>query len=139
MFAVFVACDDLRETFFEACEEPQSAYAGNALSWTMHCARPSPIEDKTGSANIRHATTFAADRVQAESVVVNRDNPVESDGRFLARMQRLGTCEAGTKPGDMTLMYWQVSGEETLKARQKRDVYSEIDYYRRFTALRLAR
>lgn len=124
----------------EACEDPRPAYAGNVLSWTMHCAGPSPIEDKTGRTDIRHATTFVAtDRVQAESVVVNRDNLVESDGRFLARMEHLGACEAGTKPGDMTLMHWQVNGEETLKARQKRDVYSEIDYYRRFTASRLAR
>lgn len=124
----------------ETCEGPQPAFAGNTFSWTMHCAGPSPIENKTGKTDIRHTTTFVAgDQTQGESVIINRDNLVESDGRFLTRMQHLGACEAGTKPADMTLMHWRVNGEETLKARQKRDVYSEIEYYRKFTASRLQR
>lgn len=124
----------------ERCEDPQTEFSGNTFSWNMHCSGPSPIENKTGKTDIRHATTFIADdRTQAESVIANRDNLVESDGRFVTQMQHLGACEAGMQPADMTLMHWRVNGEETLKARQKRNVYSEIEYYRKFTASRLQR
>jgi hypothetical protein len=124
----------------ETCDEPRPTLAGNMLSWTMHCSGPSPIEDKTGKTDIRHATTFTSDdETRAESAIVNRDNVVQSRGKFLTRMKRLGACESGLKPGDMMLMHWRVNGEETLKARQSRNVYDETANHKAFTASRLNR
>ncbi|GGE51232.1 hypothetical protein GCM10007276_30380 [Agaricicola taiwanensis] len=124
----------------ETCEEPKPALSGNVLSWAMHCRGPSPIEDKIGKTDIRHATTFVSGReTAAEIVIINRDNLVQSHGRFLTRMERRGTCDSGLKPGDMMLMHWRVNGEETLKARQSRNIYDEIEHQKAFTASRLAR
>jgi hypothetical protein len=39
----------------------------------------------------------------------------------------------------MTLLHWRVNGEETLKARQTRNVHDEIEHYKTFTASRLDR
>lgn len=83
----------------ETCEEPQASVSGNVLSWTMHCSGPSPIEDKIGKTDIRHSTTFVnGDETSAESVIVNRDNLVQSHGRFETRMKRLGDCKGSLKP-----------------------------------------
>lgn len=37
------------------------------------------------------------------------------------------------------LMHWRVNGEETLKARQLRNIRREIENHKAFTASRLAR
>jgi hypothetical protein len=122
------------------CEEPQPSISRNVLSWTMHCSGPSPIEDKIGKTDIRHSTTFVSgDETNAESVIINRDNLVQSRGRFETRMKRLGDCTGGLKAGGMTLLHWRVNGEETLKARQMRNIHREIENHQAFTASRLAR
>ena len=127
-------------TLNETCEEPRPALSGNVLSWTMHCSGPSPREDKIGRADIRHAITFtSAAEAQAETVVVNRDEVVQSRGRFVMRMKHVGVCESGLEPGDMVLMHWRVNGEETLKARQNRNVHDEIANQKAFMAFRLGR
>ncbi len=124
----------------ESCEEPQPKLSGNVLSWEMHCSGPSPIEDKIGKTDIRHATTFiAGEETRAQSVIVNRDNLIRSRGQFLTHMKRLGPCEGGSKPGDMMLMHWRVDGQETLKARQSRNVYDEIANHKLFTRSQLSR
>jgi len=127
-------------TLNETCNEPQPTLSGNVLSWTMHCAGPSPIEDKIGKSDIRNTTTFEAhDETHSETVIINRDNLVQSHGRFHAEMKRTGICEGGLKPGDMILKHWRVNGEETLKARQRRNVHDEIANHKAFTASRLGR
>lgn len=124
----------------ERCEEPQPTLSGNTLAWTMRCAGPSPIEDKIGKTDIRHTATFVGgDETRAETVIINRDNLIRSRGRFVTQMKRTGACESGSKPGDMMLMHWRVNGEETLKARQRRNLYDEITNHKTFTASRLAR
>ncbi|OHV79444.1 DUF3617 family protein [Rhizobium sp. LCM 4573] len=123
----------------ETCEEPQSKLSDNSLSWTMHCSGPSPIEDKIGKTYIQHSTTFlASDEARSESVIVNRDNLIQSRGSFVTRMKRLGACQDSLQPGDMMLMHWRVNGEETLKGRQSRNIYSEIANHIEFTKSRLA-
>ncbi|MGH6763664.1 MAG: DUF3617 family protein [Phyllobacterium sp.] len=124
----------------ETCEEPEFKRSGNTLFWTMHCAGPSPIENKIGTTDIRHTTAFVtSDETRAESVIVNRDNLIQSEGQFVTSMKRAGTCDGGLKAGDMMLMHWRVNGEETLKARQRRNVYDEIANHKLFTASRLDR
>jgi hypothetical protein len=124
----------------ETCEEPQPELSGNTLSWTMRCSGPSPIDDRIGKTDIRHEITFeASGETRATSVVENRDNLIQSHGQFRTHMTRLGECEGGAKPGDMTLLNWRVNGEETLKARQTRNVYNEIEHFKTFTASRLDR
>lgn len=111
----------------QICEAPQFAVEGNDVSWTMRCPAR---RDEARVSDIRHITTFVApDRVQAETVIVNRGGQVQSQGKFVARMEHLGACEGGMQPGDMLLMHWRINDEETLKARQKRTVYSEIEHY----------
>ncbi|MGI6854991.1 DUF3617 domain-containing protein [Mesorhizobium sp. 1B3] len=124
----------------ETCEEPQPSVSGNVLSWAMHCSGPSLIEDKIGKTDIRHSTTFVnGEETSAESVIVNRDNLVQSHGRFETRMRRLGDCKGSLKAGEMMLMHWRVNGEETLKGRQMRNIRREIENHKAFTASRLAR
>ncbi|TKT78316.1 hypothetical protein [Aquamicrobium sp. LC103] len=124
----------------EACEEPRPTISSNILSWTMQCSGPSKTENKTRKTEVQHTTTFvSSDETRAETVIVNRGNIAESHGRFLARMKRFGKCEGGLKPGEMTLVHWRVNGEETLKARQSRNIYEEIENRKAFTASRLAR
>ncbi len=124
----------------ERCDEPKPVFKEGRLSWSMYCSGPSPIEDKIGKTEIRHATTFVSDEeTRAETVVVNRDNLIRSNGRFDTVMKRLGACEEGGKAGDMLMMHWRVNGEETLKARQFRNVFEELDNSRTFTASRLNR
>jgi hypothetical protein len=124
----------------ERCEEPQPTLSGNTLSWTMHCSGPSPMDDKIGKTEVRHTTTFVAgDETRAETVIINRDNLIQSRGRFITQMKRKGVCHSGWMPGDMMLMHWRVNGEETLKARQRRNLYDEIANHKTFTASRLAR
>ncbi|TWG92109.1 hypothetical protein L598_005000000100 [Mesorhizobium sp. J18] len=124
----------------ERCEEPQPTLSGNTYAWTMRCAGPSPIEDKIGKTDIRHTVTFVGgDETRAETVIINRDNLIRSRGRFVTQMKRTGACESGSKPGDMMLMHWRVNGEETLKARQRRNLYDEIANHKAFTASRFAR
>ncbi len=111
------------------CEAPQFAVAGNDFSWTMQCAATDYNATRTSA--IRHMATFdGADHMQAETSIVNRGGPIQGEGRFIARMERIGACESGMQPGDMLLMHWRVNGEETLKGRQKRTVNSEIEHYK---------
>jgi hypothetical protein len=127
-------------TLNETCGEPDFAASGNGVSWTMHCSGPSPVEDKIGKTDIRHTTTWATpDETRAEIDIVNRDNLIQSRGRFLVHMKRVGACEGDMKPGDMMLMHWRVNGEETLKSRQRRNVYDEIATQKKFTASQLRR
>src|SRR5690606_22560816 len=112
----------------ETCAAPQFAVAGNEFSGTMQCRARS--ENGTRSSDIRHAATFvAADRAQSETVVLNRGGAIQSQGRFVARMEHIGVCEQGMQPGDMLLMHWRIDGEETLKGRQRRTVHGEIKHY----------
>ncbi|WP_017522901.1 DUF3617 domain-containing protein [Pusillimonas noertemannii] len=124
----------------ERCDEPKAVFKDGRLSWSMYCSGPSPIEDKIGKTDVRHATTFVgSDETQSETVVVNRDNLIRSKGRFDTVMKRLGACEEGKKAGDMLMMHWRVNGEETLKARQFRNVFEELENSKTFTASRLNR
>jgi len=124
----------------ETCKEPRPAFSGNVLSWRMHCAGPSPIEDKIGKTDVRNTTTFVSgDETRSKTIIINRDNLIQGRGRFQVDMKRIGTCEGGLLPGDMTLMHWRVNGEETLKARQSRNVHEEIASHKAFTASRLGR
>jgi hypothetical protein len=127
-------------TLNETCEEPQPGVSGNRLEWTMHCSGPSRIEDKIGRTDIRHLTIFeSSDETRAKSTIVNRDNLIQSDGHFSIHMKRVAACPGGLRPGDMRLMHWRVNGEETLKARQSRNLYNEIANHKTFTASQLAR
>lgn len=122
----------------EICEEPRLTFQGNSLSWTMSCSGPSIIEDKIGKTDVRHTTSFLNDNeTRAESIVINRDNLIHSDGRFVTHMQRLGACDGDFKPGDMMLRHWRVNGEETLKGRQLRSLFEEIATNKALTASRL--
>jgi len=124
----------------ERCDEPKAVFKDGRLSWSMHCSGPSPIEDKIGKTDVRHATTFVgSDETRSETVVVNRDNLIQSKGHFGTEMKRLGACEENQKAGDMLLMHWRVNGEETLKARQFRNVFEEVANSKTFTASRLNR
>jgi len=55
-----------------------------------------------------------------------RERQAGGAGRFVTRMQHLGPCEAGLRPGDMMLMHWRVNGEETLKGRQRSTIPDQI-------------
>jgi len=124
----------------ETCEEPRPVFKSGELSWAMHCSGPSPIEDKIGKTDIRHSATFTGDEeTRAETIVVNRDNLIHSNGRFTTRMKRLGACPQGRKSGDMLLMHWRVNGEETLKGRQHRNVFEEIANNKTLIRSRLGR
>lgn len=124
----------------EACKEPQPSISGNVLSWTMQCSNPSPTGDMVGRSDVRHTTTFVTDEeTRSESVVVSSDKLNRSPGQFLTHMKRVGVCKGELKPGSMTLMHWRANGEETLKARQIRNIYQEIENQKSFTASRLSR
>ncbi|MGB6104810.1 MAG: hypothetical protein WBF88_13305 [Pusillimonas sp.] len=124
----------------EACDEPRPVYSQGVLSWAMHCQGPSHVDDKVGKTDIRHSTSFiSGSETRAESVIVNRDNLIHSNGRFLTHMKRLGDCGGGLTPGGMLLMHWRVNGEETLKARQRRNVFEDVANSKVFTASSLGR
>ncbi|PWJ82249.1 hypothetical protein C7441_10915 [Pseudaminobacter salicylatoxidans] len=124
----------------EICEEPQASVSGNVLSWSMHCSGPSPSADKTGTSDVRHKTTFVSnEETRAETAVVNQDKRSRSHGQFFTHMKHVGSCEGGLRPGDMMLTNLLVNGEETLKARQLRNIYREIEDQKLFTASRLSR
>jgi hypothetical protein len=124
----------------ETCGEPEFTASGDAVAWTLYCSGPSPAEGEIRKTEIRYTTTWTApDETRAEIDIVNRDNLIQSRGRFLVRMKRVGACEANRKPGDMMLMHWRVNGEETLKSRQNRNVYDEIANRKALTASRLRR
>ena len=110
------------------CEAPRLERSGNVLSWTMRCTGVSPAGGGDVASEVRHATTFVSDtRTSTETVVANRaGSTARSGGRFLARMERVGPCEAGMRPGDMVLAHWRIGGEETLKARRRSTVAGEI-------------
>jgi hypothetical protein len=124
----------------KTCEEPQPSISGNVLFWTMHCSGPLSAGGKTGVSDVRHTTTFVTgDETRAESVIVNRDKLIPSHGQFFTHMKRVGACSGESKPGDMVLMHWRANGEETLKARQIRNVYDEIANHKTLTASPLGR
>lgn len=122
----------------ERCEEPRPTVSGNMLSWTMHCSGPSP-DDTIGKTEVRHTATFVTGDVSRAETIINRDNLIQSHGRFVTQMTRTGLCQSGWKPGDMMLMHWRVNGEETLKARQRRNLHDEIANHKASKASRLAR
>ena len=110
------------------CEAPRAGLSGDVLWWTMRCTGAVPVAGRHAASEVRHATTFVSDtRTNAETVVASRAGPTtRGGGRFLARMKRVGPCEAGMQPGDMVLAHWRVGGEETLKARLRSTVAGEI-------------
>ncbi|HWK68113.1 MAG TPA: DUF3617 family protein [Rhizobiaceae bacterium] len=123
-----------------SCEEPQLSVSTNMLSWTMRCSGSSAIADKIGKTDVRHFVTFVnGDETRAETVIAGPDNLAQSRGRFETRMTRLGDCMGGLKPGEMVLMHWRANGEETLKARQMRNVFREIENHKAAVAVRLGR
>ncbi|HEU4987116.1 MAG TPA: DUF3617 family protein [Rhizobiaceae bacterium] len=128
-------------TMNECCDDSKFTLTdNNILSSVMHCSGPSRIEDRIGKSEIRRSTSFLSDReTRTESTTVNRGGLIESDGRFVTHAKRLGDCPDNQKAGDMMLMHWMVNDEETLKARQAKSIYSEIEFYKTRTASQLAR
>lgn len=124
----------------ERCAEPRATFTGETVTWAMHCSGPSPIEDKIGKTDIHHTTTLlTGDETRSETVIVNRDNLIESRSDFVTHMERTGGCQEGWRPGDMMLMHWRVNGEETLKGRQRQNVFHQISDYKTFIASQLER
>lgn len=102
------------------------------------CSGFSATTGKVGSSEFSRFTTFvSADEVRSETMIANRNNAAESDGRFTTRMTRLGACDGSLKPGGMMLTHWRVNDEETLKARQIQNIYREISDFRALTAAQL--
>lgn len=122
----------------EACGKPIFTLVENTLSSTMRCSGFSAATGKVGSSEFTRFTTFvSADEVRSETMIANRNNAAESDGRLTTQMTRRGACDGSLKPGGMMLMHWRVNGEETLKARQIRNIYREISDFRAQTAAQL--
>jgi hypothetical protein len=122
----------------ESCGKPIFTLVEDTLSSTMRCSGLSGATGKIGSSEFTRFTTFvSADEVRSETMIANRNNAAESDGRFTTHMTRLGACDGSLKPGGMMLMHWRVNGEETLKAREIQNVYREISDFRAQTAAQL--
>lgn len=122
----------------ESCGKPIFTLVEDTLSSTMRCSGLSAATGKIGSSEFTRFTTFVStEEVRSETMIANRDDVAESDARFTTQMTRLGACESSQKPGWMMLMHWQVDGEETLKARQIQNLYSEISDFRTLTAAQL--
>ena len=112
----------------EICAAPEFDVAGNSFSWGMQCTAPE--QHGTRTSQIRQlATAQADDRMQAETTITNHNGLSQGEGRFAARMERVGAC-VDQQPGDMLLMHWSINGEETLKAQQRRTVAGEIEDYK---------
>lgn len=124
----------------ETCDEPAVERSGETVSWTMHCSGPSPADGRIRRTDIQHRTTFVTgEETHAETIIANRDDPSRGKGRFVTDMKRLGACQGTLQPGGMMLIHWRADGEETLKARQIRNIYDEIANHKAFTASRLGR
>ena len=115
------------------CESPRSDFAGDTMSWTMQCSPSPKTNGNLQSTEIRHTTSFVSNtETQSQSAQVDPHASSTEQPRYASRMQRLDSCK-GTikpndlKPGEMMFMHWRLNGEETLKARERQNLYREID------------